>query len=173
MDENRHELRPEERHEHADVNIWAIGRFGIALAFICVMAMGILYGLFRYFSSQHGGPVPETRIDARHKPPAPYLQEKPVTDLKEMRAAEDHLVNSYGWIDQSQGIVRVPVSRAIDLLAQKGLPVREAMPAPSNVTVPTESSLGMKVQQPGGPLGEGPGAGGQEPGASGQKGHGN
>jgi hypothetical protein len=173
MDENRHELRPEERHEHADVNVWAVGRFAIALAVLCVVAMGLLFGLFRYFSSQHGGPVPETRIDARHKPPAPYLQEKPVTDLKEMRTAEDHLLNSYGWVDQSHGIVRVPIARAIDLLAQKGLPVRQAMPAPSNVTVPTESSLGMKLQQPGGPLNQGSGIGGQGSGKTGGNGQGN
>jgi hypothetical protein len=160
MDANNHVLPPEARHEHADINIWAIGRFGIALAVLCVLSMGLLFGLFRYFSSQVGGPVPVTRIDARTKPPAPTLQEQPVMDLREMRTAEDQVLNSYGWVDQPHGVVRVPIGRAIDILAQRGLPARPAMPAPSGVTVPTESGLGPKMQQPGGPLNQGSGTSG-------------
>jgi hypothetical protein len=172
MDGTNHHLPPDERHEHADVNIWAIARFGIALAILCVVAMGLLAGLFHLFSTETGGPVPEAKIDARRKPPAPYLQEKPVTDLREMRAAEDHILDTYGWIDQSHGIARVPIARAIDILAQRGLPVRAAMPAPSNITVPTESGLGLIMQQPGGPLNQGSGAGDQGSGMSGSGGHG-
>ena len=41
-----------------------------------------------------------------------------------MRAAEDQLLTSYGWVDQSKGIVRVPINRAIDMLASAGLPSR-------------------------------------------------
>jgi hypothetical protein len=165
MDENNHqqELRPEERHEHADINIWAIGRFGIALAMLCVVAMGLLAGLFRYFTAREGGPLEPAKsvIDARRKPPAPFLQEAPVTDLRQMRAAEDQILNSYGWIDQAHSVVRVPIARAIDMLAQRGLPSRPQAPPPSSVTVPTESGLGPKMQQPGGPLNQGSGVGGQ------------
>jgi hypothetical protein len=160
MDGNNHVLPPEARHEHADVNIWAVGRFGIALAVLCVVSLGLLAGLFSYFRSQVGGALPVTRIDARTKPPAPTLQERPVADLMEMRAAEDQILNSYGWVDQPHGVVRVPIGRAIDLLAQRGLPARQAMPAPSGVTVPTESGLGPKMQQPGGPLNQGSGMSG-------------
>jgi hypothetical protein len=175
MEENNHQLPPEDRHEHADVNIWAVGRFAIALAILCLVASGLLFGLFRYFTWRDGGPLPPDKlnIDARSKPPAPTLQEQPVTDLREMRAAEDQLLNSYGWIDQAHGVARVPIARAIDMLAQKGLPVRQEMPAASNVTVPTESGLGAKMQAPGGPLNQGPGAGGRGPGTSGRNGQGN
>jgi len=172
MDGNNLELRPEERHEHADINIWAIGRFGIALAVLCMAALGLLAGLFRYFTSQVGGPVEVQRVDARLRPPAPTLQEKPVTDLLEMRTAEDQILDSYGWVDQSHGVVRVPIGRAIDLLAQRGLPVRQAIPPASGVTVPTESGLGPKMQQPGGPLNQGLGVGGQGSGMSGSRGGG-
>jgi hypothetical protein len=41
-----------------------------------------------------------------------------------MRAEEDQILGSYGWIDRERGIVRVPIDRAITLLAQKGLPTR-------------------------------------------------
>ncbi len=69
-----------------------------------------------------------------------------------MRAAEDQVLNSYRWIDQSAGIVGLPIDRAMDLVAQRGLPVRANAPQASTVTVPTQSSLGAKVQAVGGPL---------------------
>jgi hypothetical protein len=172
MDANSHNLRPEDRHEHADVNIWAIGRFGIALAILCVISLGLLYGLFTYFKAREGGPLPAPRIDARNKPKAPVLQETPITDLKQMRAAEDQLLNSYGWVDQAHGVVRVPIAQAMDMLAKRGVPVRQQMPAPSNVSVPTESGLGAKMVPPGGPLSQGSGVGGQGSGETGSGGQG-
>lgn len=163
MDANNHNLRPEDRHEHADVNIWAIGRFGIALAVLCVFSMGLLAGLFKFFSAREGGPAPVQRIDARNKPPAPYLQETPVTDLKDMRSAEDRLLSTYGWTDQAHGVARVPIAQAVDMLAKRGLPVRSDMPKPTGVSVPTESGLGPKMIAPGGPLNlAAAGQGGQE-----------
>jgi hypothetical protein len=175
MDGNNHQLPPEARHEHADINIWAIGRFGIALALLCIVAVGLLAGLFRYFEARVGGPVPSTRVnlDATKKPPAPYLQDAPITDLKAMRAAEEQILNGYGWIDQANGVVRVPIAQAIEMLAARGLPARQAMPAPSNVTVPTESGMGPKMQRPGGPLNQASGIGGQGSGMTGSSGQGN
>lgn len=148
--------RPGVHHETSDINIWAVGKFAIVLAFLCVLSMGLLFGLFKYFQSITGGPMPksELNVDARRLPPEPRLQQAPVTDLKEMRAAEDKILNSYGWIDQQHGIVRVPIDRAIDMLAQRGLPSRpeNGPQSVSTATVPHESGLGPIMNQPGGPL---------------------
>ena len=38
------------------------------------------------------------------------------------------LLNSYGWVDPKAGVVRIPIDRAMDLLLQKGLPVRGKQP---------------------------------------------
>jgi hypothetical protein len=148
--------RPGADHEHSDIDVWAVGKFAIGLAFLCVLAMGLLFGLFKYFQSTTGGPMPkeELNIDARRLPPEPRLQSAPITDLKEMRAAEDKLLNGYGWVDQAHGVVRVPIDRAIEMLAQRGLPSR-AQNGPqtaSNATVPKESGLGPVMNQVGGPL---------------------
>jgi hypothetical protein len=35
---------------------------------------------------------------------------------------DDHILNTYAWVDKQNGVVRVPIDRAIDLLAAKGLP---------------------------------------------------
>jgi len=137
--------------EASDVDVWAVGKFAIGLAFLCILALSFLFGLFRYFESTTGGKV----VTEVKLPPTPQLQKTPAIDLRAVRAAEDLVLNSYGWVDQSHGVVHVPISRAIDLLAQRGLPSRPESAAQSStagISMPTESSLGRKMQPPGGPL---------------------
>ena len=57
-------------------------------------------------------------------PSAPRLQTSPTSDLQQLLEAENAKLNSYGWIDKSAGVVRIPINRAMDLLAQRGLPAR-------------------------------------------------
>jgi len=162
MAENSHDLhntpeplpdlsKPENRHESRDVDAWAIGRFGIALVLLCIVALGLLFGFFQYLKSMTGG-APAPTAMAPPTPPAPALEVTPVIDLKAFHAANDQLLNTYCWVDQQKGIVRLPIDRAIDLLAQKGLPSRTQQPPSAGVSVPTESGLGPKMLPPGGPL---------------------
>ena len=41
--------------------------------------------------------------------PQPQLQQTPVLDLRAMRAEEDKVLNSYAWVDQPKGVVRIPI----------------------------------------------------------------
>jgi hypothetical protein len=61
---------------------------------------------------------------SRQRWPEPRLQISPVTDLREFRAREDAELNSYGWINKTAGVVRIPIERAMDLVLKKGLPAR-------------------------------------------------
>jgi cytochrome c oxidase cbb3-type subunit 3 len=65
-------------------------------------------------------PPPRTRVQA---------------PLEELRAAEDAVLHSYGWVDRPAGIVRIPIDRAMEVPAERGLPVR-AQP-PENTARPT------------------------------------
>ena len=47
-------------------------------------------------------------------------------DIAEMHAREDLLLNYYSWVDRSSGKVRIPISRAMELIAKNGLPVAPA-----------------------------------------------
>jgi len=38
--------------------------------------------------------------------------------------AEEQKLASYDWVDQKAGTLRIPIDRAMDLVAQRGLPVR-------------------------------------------------
>jgi hypothetical protein len=145
-------VEPEENpagHEMRDVDAWTVGKFAIGLMLLCIFAMVILLGYFKYLQSTiplAGGTPPQ--------PPQPRLETAPRLDLQAMHEAEDTILNSYAWVDQSKGVVRIPIAKAIDLLAQRGLPARpqSGIQSASHATVPTEAGLGEIVQQPGGPL---------------------
>lgn len=56
--------------------------------------------------------------------PTPRLQiDDGDEDIAEMHAREDLLLNHYSWIDRSSGKVRIPIARAMQILAEHGLPV--------------------------------------------------
>jgi hypothetical protein len=127
MDENNQHT-PGAGHEETDVNEWAVGKFAVALLLVIVAALFLLFGLFRYLLSREGGP-PAGRSQVTASEPArafpqPQLQESEVPDLKAIRAAEDQVLHSYAWMDPEKGVVRIPIDRAIDLLAERGLPSR-------------------------------------------------
>jgi hypothetical protein len=58
-------------------------------------------------------------------PPAPNLQPEPQLDLAEFRLRQAKLLSSYGWVDREAGVVRIPIDRAMDLVAERGLPTRK------------------------------------------------
>ena len=76
--------------------------------------------------------------------PEPRLQVAPPVDLAALRAREDAELNGYGWVDRGAGVVRIPIGRAMDLVAQRGLPVRGQPNAPQ----PTRTTLDMQQARP-------------------------
>jgi hypothetical protein len=47
-------------------------------------------------------------------------------DVADLHAREDILLDNYTWIDESKGTVRIPIDQAMQIVAQKGLPVAPA-----------------------------------------------
>jgi|SRR5579859_6519 len=114
-------------HEERDVSVPWI--FGIVLFLACsgVVIQVVLGGLLNHFKSR---PAPSDAFRPIQKPAQPStasfprLQISPRLDLAQFRAREDEQLTNYGWIDRTSGIVRVPIERAMELVLQKGLPVR-------------------------------------------------
>jgi hypothetical protein len=124
MDENKH---PHIGHETTDVNVWAVGKFAIGLVVVCVVSIALLFGLLKFFQSREETSVANT-VEPTKIFPQPQLQKTPIPDLKAIRAEEDKLLNGYAWVDQPKGVVRIPVDRAIEVLAERGLPSRSEVP---------------------------------------------
>jgi hypothetical protein len=56
----------------------------------------------------------------------PRLQISPPRDLAAFRAQEDAELNTYGWINRTAGVARIPIDQAMNLLLQRGLPARQS-----------------------------------------------
>ncbi len=75
---------------------------------------------------------------------------EPKVELKDLKADEDAILNSYGWINPDKGIVRIPIDEAINIVAQKGLPSK---PSPAGLdndgyrTIPADSSSGRTLEK--------------------------
>lgn len=116
---------PGRGYETRDANVRSLMVFGLGLFVTLVLLLALMAGVFRYFSkSQSLGPPASPFADLRTLPPQPRLQVEPRMDLEHLRAREDAVLNSYGWVDPRAGVVRMPIDRAMDRLLQKGLPVR-------------------------------------------------
>jgi len=131
--------------EESDVNVFAVGKFAIGLVLVTILAMGMIVFVFNILKSMEGGEAKS--IDPTKVFPEPRLQKTPIPDLKGVRAAEEQTLSTYGWVDQQKGVVRIPITQAMDLVVKKGLPVRAATPpSAEGVSMPTESGLGVKMQ---------------------------
>jgi hypothetical protein len=63
-------------------------------------------------------------------PPEPRLQSNPTAQLAAQRAREQALLDGYAWVDRNAGIARIPVGRAMDILARasSSAPTRPGRP---------------------------------------------
>ncbi len=115
----------EKRHEIRDVHIRGVIIFGVGLFASLAITLFLMSKIFHYFeATQSLGPPASPFAETRTLPAHPQLQTEPRQDLKGLRSEQEKLLNSYGWVDRNLGIVRIPIDRAMDLLAQRGLPVR-------------------------------------------------
>jgi hypothetical protein len=83
-------------------------------------------------------PPPRTARNAPALPAFPKLQISAPADLQAFRAREDDELNSYGWVNRTSGIVRIPIERAVDVVLQQGLPVRTSTNAGATGPSPIE-----------------------------------
>lgn len=112
-------------HEDDSVRSRLLWITGVAFAVILVIAMVAIYVLQPLMvASQEadyppGNPLAQSY--GRVEPPAPRLQVDPALDIFEHRKAEEQVLTSYGWVDEKAGVVRIPIERAMALLAERGI----------------------------------------------------
>ena len=66
-------------------------------------------------------------------------------DVADLHAREDLLLDNYSWADSSQGKVRIPIERAMELLAQRGLPVAPAAEQAPLMTGDTKPAIAVPL----------------------------
>ena len=140
-------------YEQSDVKVTGIVVFLTSLAIFVAVCGFVTYGLGKLLNAElnrEDGPNTKWTTDTDAKirtlgnlPTNPELQNKVAemtrrfptprvqtddgnTDVADLHAREDLLLDNYSWVDRSQGKVRIPIDRAMQIIAQKGLPVAPA-----------------------------------------------
>ncbi|MGD0682199.1 MAG: hypothetical protein ABR990_09110 [Terracidiphilus sp.] len=145
------EIDASKGYEASDVRVSGVLVFLVALSIFAVVTGVLAYGVGKVLDArmnkEDGPPNRWARtVDVRplgNMPSNPELQSKlgemtqsfPTPrlqtddgnqDVVDLHAREDLLLDNYSWVDQQQGKVRIPIERAMELLAQRGLPVAKA-----------------------------------------------
>jgi hypothetical protein len=131
--------------EHDAVSFSGIWWFVVVLTATVVVCQLLVWGFFAWFDyrvtrsetprSALAAPVSSPVIEGGRLvsgadgTPRPSLLVDEPTVLGAYRAMQDEKLNTYGWVDQPMGTVRLPIDRAKDLVLERGLPVR---PAPAS-----------------------------------------
>jgi hypothetical protein len=167
-------FNPETAHEHSDVPVKGLLWFIVIFIIFSILTYFIVLVLYkglakgeRERSDPPRSPVarPATADVPQNQPllqpfprndgegrVIPPQANTPVTDLVDMRAAEDAVLQNYGWVDKGAGIVRMPIGVAKEVLAAR-LAVQGQMggtPVPATTTAPPPTTAPMSVPPPSG-----------------------
>jgi hypothetical protein len=142
-------------HETQDVQVGLIVAAGLGLMVMLAAILVIVTWLQGSFIGRGLtlNPAPGMlTVPAPAPPPPPRLEEVPGQELREVRATQEVLLHSYGWVDRQAGQARIPIERAIDLLVQRGLPARTPDDAERyrdrGGELPSDSSSGRTSEAP-------------------------
>lgn len=139
-------------YEKRDANAKAI--FGVILGLL-VLGLIMHFCLGGVMERLQKTPAPSDSLAGIRRsadvmnPPGdvPHLQLVPPEDLNRLRASEEAELNSYGWINRTAGVVRIPIAKAMELVLQRGLPVRSQ----TNESAGGPSSYQLQQQRPNSP----------------------
>jgi len=134
-----HIENPEVKHEESDVSGTALMKFIGVLLVSIVIILGLMKLLSNYFEAREQGLElpPASRVNppgTQRLPPMPRLQgapgsqELPMDESRLYREEQTARVASYGWVNKEAGIVRIPISDAMKLILEKGMPMVSGTP---------------------------------------------
>jgi hypothetical protein len=117
-------IDPHTHYEAADLHpkrVFLAGLFTL-LGFWAIVLL--TYPLFNYFSYARTSGLNPSKVlkYMPPTPPAPRNEYEPHTELSDYVAKENAALNGYAWVDRNKGSVSIPIGRAIQIIAARGIP---------------------------------------------------
>jgi hypothetical protein len=131
------DTNPHVRFEGTDVQAAAILKGGAWLGAVTLVVLALMW-LFANFMTRREAaaqpPPPVMGFPAGRRPPGPQLLTDEPAYLAALRADEEQVLGSYGYVDAEKGIVRIPIEEAMRIVVSRGFPTTvppaEPVPAP-------------------------------------------
>jgi hypothetical protein len=122
---------PSVHHEERDINVRLV-LIGAAIALVLAVLMHVgLWGMYvgfraisRSLDPVSPSRVAEPRVDPNMPPEFITHWSEPARYLENIRKEENVFMDSYGWVEPDEGIVRVPIGMAMELALTRGYPTR-------------------------------------------------
>ena len=112
-------------YEKSDAKVGPLALLAVGVGLLVLVSMtgvAVMWRVMAYGTVYTGEMAGSPLAPLRPPPPSPRLQVIQGGDLKISREQEGALLHSYAWVDKEKGVVRIPVDRAMELLAERGLP---------------------------------------------------
>ena len=124
-------------YETRDASVRTVLNFLLFLTLFLVATGLISWGMFRYFSAQEkkDDRASSPFAGTRQLPLGTELQVTPREDWLKYREQQERNLENYSWENRANGIVRVPIEQAMDILLKKDLPV-QGMTPPADAVKP-------------------------------------
>ena len=133
--------------EDPGVDTKPIVGFGVAFAVLTIGSGALVAAVFFFLEHRAVRRDDATAAseglqrEERALPPGPLLQVHPERHWQEYRAAELAKLDGYGWTDRASGEVHIPIERAMDAIAKRGVaPLASAPPPTPFPTAPKETT---------------------------------
>ncbi len=122
--------------------------FAIWLGVAMMLSGAIVYGTFWFLEGRavsiddataplSAGRRPGRRIRQRRA-----CRPSPSGTSTISKSAQRGTLNSYGWVDKANGVVHIPIERAMQIAVERGFPVRDGDAASPTSMVIQDSSAG-------------------------------
>ncbi len=122
-------------HETTDASVGYVALSALGLVLVVSLGLGISLGVYgRLLKTDSAVKSTANPLTASQRPPAPRLEAQPRQNLEAYRCQEKEQMTTYEWLNREQGIARIPIERAMDLIATKGCP------EPASATAKPETS---------------------------------
>jgi hypothetical protein len=113
----------ERQHEPDLDSARCVAWVSAGLAALVLAALALVSGMLLVLDRESSAPAAKSLVTLPPPPPTvgPRLNPDQSGQLHALRQQQEALLDSYGWVDPSRGIARIPIRRAMAVLAERGL----------------------------------------------------
>jgi hypothetical protein len=103
-----------EKHEPGGISVWPIVAIAASFSLFVAVSVAGLYLYYAWSTKDVAPPIPRPF-------PKPQLQSAPLLDLQTLQQRQEAQLKGYAWVDRDRGIIRIPIQRAQQMIAARGV----------------------------------------------------
>ena len=119
-----HQSGGDATHERKDADVLGVLMIAGLLLLVLSICFLVCWGMLHLFNREPDAQQRRPRAPMAAPAaafPQPQLLVHPGREREKFQTAERAQLDTYGWIDRSAGIARIPIARAMQLIVERGL----------------------------------------------------